>query len=67
MQNKKKIMKKILRDLILLAKAKVNNVDAKAQVSIKMLPEYTRIFLKINANFLNMLFFTIMHLKTSIP
>ena len=60
-------MKKILRDLILLAKAKVNNVDAKAQVSIKMLPEYTRIFLKINANFLNMLFFTIMHLKTSIP
>ena len=67
MQNKKKIMKKILRDLILLAKAKVNNVDAKAQVSIKMLPEYTKIFLKINANFLNMLFFTIMHLKTSIP
>ena len=60
-------MKKILRDLILLAKAKVNNVDAKAQVSIKMLPEYTKIFLKINANFLNMLFFTIMHLKTSIP
>ena len=45
-------MKKILVDLILLAKAKVNNVDAKAQVSIKMLPEYTEIFLKINANFL---------------
>ncbi len=40
-------MNKILVDLILLAKAKVNNVDAKAQISIKMLPEYTETFILI--------------------